>query len=205
MDFVGSRKEFVKKYGPFIHYITKGTGILPGTLIAQAILESSGKYNGVWAVGGSGLSREANNFFGIKAGSAWNGPTIDKTTGEQTPKGQKYNVVSAFRSYPSVEDSIIDYVKFLKVNPRYKNVFFQPTVLKQATELKKAGYATANNYANTVNSVYNSVKNEIEAAKNVPYSPGNDKPGLIKYIIPMFLIIGSLYYAQKKGYLDFKF
>ena len=38
-----TRDEFVKKYGSFIHKSFKGTGILAGTLIAQAILESSGK------------------------------------------------------------------------------------------------------------------------------------------------------------------
>ena len=61
--FVGTRKEFIETYGAFIHKITAGTGILPGTLIAQAFLESSA--NG--KVGGSKLSREANNFLVLNA------------------------------------------------------------------------------------------------------------------------------------------
>lgn len=202
--FLGSRTDFVKKYGPFIHYITKDTGILPGTLTAQAILESSGKYNGVWYVGGSGLSRQANNFFGIKAGAAWKGKTINMTTGEQTPSGQNYNVVSDFRAYNSVEDSIQDYVNFLKVNPRYKNIFYKPTVLTQAQALKLAGYATAVNYADTVNSVYYSIATILNETKNIPYIDLEKKKKPLKILIPLFIVLGGLYYANKKGYLKFK-
>jgi len=76
--FIGTRKEFIEKYGAFIHKVTAGTGILPGTLIAQAFLESSrdGK------VGGSGLSKQANNFFGIKCGPNWSGQTYYSKTRE---------------------------------------------------------------------------------------------------------------------------
>ena len=42
-SFIGSRKELIAKYGAFIVQQTKGTGILPGTLITQLIAESSGK------------------------------------------------------------------------------------------------------------------------------------------------------------------
>ena len=48
-----TREEFVKEYGPYISMVTRGTGILPGTLIAQAIIESQGKVNGSYRVGGS--------------------------------------------------------------------------------------------------------------------------------------------------------
>jgi flagellum-specific peptidoglycan hydrolase FlgJ len=68
MSWTGSRSQFINEYGPYIFKVTKETGILPGTLIAQAFLESSTR--GI--VGGSQLSREANNFFGIKCGPKWN-------------------------------------------------------------------------------------------------------------------------------------
>ena len=77
-----TRENFVKQYSPYINLVTKGTGILAGTLIAQAIIESSGKYNGEWLVGGSKLSREANNFFGIKASKGWKGEVYNIKTGE---------------------------------------------------------------------------------------------------------------------------
>lgn len=200
-SFIGSRTEFINTYGPFIHYITKGTGILAGTLAAQAILESSGNYNGVWSVGGSGLSRKSNNFFGIKKGSNWNGPTINMKTGEQTPAGSTYSINSDFRVYKSVEDSIIDYVKLLKTSNRYKKALYQPTVLKQAQELKAAGYATAVNYPQVVDSVYQSIANNLEYQKQFRYIPNKNK--LFKIAVPLLIIVGGLYIAEKKGYLRF--
>jgi len=166
-QFIGNRIEFVKKYAPFIYEVTKGTGILAGTLAAQAILESSGKYNGQWYVGGSGLSRKANNFFGIKCSSGWKGKKFNAQTGEYTASGSPYTTTSCFRAYDSVEDSMKDYVNFLLKNPRYKNagVFNAKTVKQQALALKKAGYATAPNYASTVNDVYLSIASYLEAEK----------------------------------------
>ena len=160
-----TRENFVKTYSPFINLVTKDTGILAGTLIAQAILESSGKYNlaGAWLVGGSKLSQVANNFFGIKAGKSWKGERYNIATGENKPSGEYYIVNDDFRRYDSVEDSIKDYVKFLKENPRYEKagVFKAKTVKEQADALKKAGYATAPNYAEMVESVYKSIKGFI--------------------------------------------
>lgn len=149
--FVGTRKEFINKYGAFIHKVTAGTGILPGTLVAQAFLESSA--NG--KVGGSKLSREANNFFGIKCGPKWTGSKYYISTKEYGSNGAYY-VKACFRKYKSVEDSIKDYVNFLKVNNRYTTagVFKAKNVKEQAEALKRAGYATAPEYAQLVYDVY---------------------------------------------------
>ena len=157
-----TRAEFIDKYGAFIHKTVKGSGILAGTLISQAILESSGKdENGDWKVGGSKLSRESNNFFGIKSGGNWSGKTYNIDTGEVI-RGKKVTVNADFRAYNSIKDSIEDYVKLLKENPRFSNVLKVKTVSEQAKELKKAGYATSNEYANTVTNIYLSLKNEID-------------------------------------------
>jgi flagellum-specific peptidoglycan hydrolase FlgJ len=181
MSFLGTKKEFVEKYGGFIKQVTAGTGILPGTLTAQAIIESSGKYNNRWLVGGSKLSRKANNFFGIKCAGGWTGDTYNINTGEYSSSGSKYTVNACFRKYNSVEDSIKDYINFLQKNTRYKNagVFEAKTVYDQARALKKAGYATAPNYANVISSVYKSISGYLGVAKK--------KFGIIKPV----LIIGS--------------
>lgn len=182
-----TRSEFVKKYGSFVHKTVRGTGILAGTLVAQAILESSGKdENGDWKVGGSKLSREGKNLFGIKASNDWKGKTYNIDTGEVI-KGKKVIVNADFRAYDSYEDSIRDYVKFLKENPRYSNVFNAKTVKDQAIELKKAGYATAPNYADTVSSVYNSVKNLVDETY-VKYK----KKKKAKNFTISFVILGGL-------------
>lgn len=159
-----TREQFVEKYGAYIVRATRGTGILPGTLIAQAILESSGTVDGKWLVGGSGLSRKAKNYFGIKCHSSWKGKTYNANTNEQTSSGAVYVQPNAcFRAYKSVKDSIDDYIRFLKENDRYANagVFKAKTVKEQAQRLKEAGYATAVNYAATVLGVYEDIKDVL--------------------------------------------
>jgi flagellar protein FlgJ len=191
-----TRTEFVKKYGSFIHKSVEGTGILAGTLIAQAILESSGKdLNGDWKVGGSKLSREALNLFGIKTSKAWKGKTYNINTGEVV-KGQKVVVNADFRAYDSYEDSIRDYIKFLKENPRYSNVFKAKTVNQQAKELKKAGYATNPDYADTVTQVYNSVKDLVDEGYVKIEKKKKSNKVLISLII-LATLIGGFYYFKK--------
>lgn len=191
-----TRDEFVKKYGSFIHKTVKGTGILAGTLVAQAILESSGKdLNGDWKVGGSKLSREANNFFGIKSSKAWKGKTYNIDTGEVI-KGKKVIVNADFRAYDNVKDSIEDYVKLLKENPRFSNVLKAKTVSEQAKELKKAGYATSLTYADTVTQVYNSVKDSIDESY-LKYKKRNTIKNITISLTILATLIGGFYYFKK--------
>jgi N-acetylmuramoyl-L-alanine amidase len=164
MSWTGSRSQFINEFGPYIYKVTNGTGILPGTLIAQAFLESSSR----GTVGGSTLSREANNFFGIKCGSAWTGEKYYINTREVI-SGKDVTVKACFRKYASVKDSIADYVNFLQVNPRYAaaGVFTAQTVKEQAEALKAAGYATAPGYAKLVNDVYKPYATLIESQRNM--------------------------------------
>jgi len=192
-----TRTEFIDKYGAFIHKTVKGSGILAGTLISQAILESSGKdENGEWKVGGSKLSREANNFFGIKAKN-WSGKTYNIDTGEVI-KGKKVIVNADFRAYNSVKDSIEDYVKFLKENSRYSNVLKAKTVSEQAKELKKAGYATSLTYADTVTQIYNSVKSSVDASY-LKFKKRENIKNVSIVIVILGTIIGTfIYYKRQK-------
>jgi len=158
-----TREQFTAKYSPFIAKAVKGTGLLAGTVLAQAIIESQGNVGGAYYVGASKLSQNSNNYFGIKCHN-WKGKTYNISTGEYKPSGEYFVDKNAcFRSYNNVEDSIKDYVKFLKENPRYEaaGVFKAKTVREQAEALKKAGYATALNYPATIESVYNGIKNSI--------------------------------------------
>lgn len=196
-----TRAEFVKKYGSFIHKAVEGSGILAGTLVAQAILESSGKdLQGNFKVAGSKLSREANNLFGIKKSKSWTGKVYNINTGEVL-NGKNVVVNADFRAYDSYEDSIKDYVKFLSENPRYAKVLKATTVKDQAIELKNANYATATNYSSTVNSVYLSVKdlldesylnylkeNKLKKVKNIS----------ISLAILVVLISGFYYFKKSK-------
>lgn len=164
MGWQGTRKEFIKEFGAYVHKVTRGTGILPGTLIAQLFLESS--KNGV--VGGSKLSQDANNYFGIKCAGDWDGPKYYIQTREVL-NGRSVMVDACFRKYGSIKDSIQDYVLFLQENTRYKNagVFQAKTVKEQAEALKRAGYATAPNYATLVNEVYRPYAGLIDEQKTL--------------------------------------
>lgn len=164
MAWQGSRKEFIKEFGAYVHKVTRGTGILPGTLIAQLFLESSSK--GI--VGASKLSQEANNYFGIKCGGGWDGPRYFIETREVV-NGRSVMVPACFRKYGSIKDSIQDYVLFLQENPRYKSagVFEAKTVKEQAQALKRAGYATAPSYADLVYNVYKPYAGLIEEQKTL--------------------------------------
>lgn len=179
-----TREEFTKEYGGYIARKVKGTGILAGTLIAQAIMESQGSVNGTYYVGASKLSKSANNYFGMKCGGSWSGKTYNISTGEYTESGNRYTDSNAcFRSYDSVKDSIKDYIDVLTKNDRYERagVFDSKTVKDQATALKNGGYATDPNYAQKVDSVYQGIKAHVDkyaitpVDKVVEVITGNDK------------------------------
>jgi len=98
--------------------------------LAQGILES--------AAGKSELAQNANNHFGIKCGGRWNGKTYTKDDDK---------VNECFRKYDSPEQSYEDHTEFLQT-PRYADLFSLPITDYKAWAhgLKKAGYATDNQY-----------------------------------------------------------
>lgn len=110
----------------------KDYGIPASITLAQGILES--------AAGTSDLAREANNHFGIKCHSTWEGKSFYK---DDDAKNE------CFRSYTSVEQSYDDHSAFLK-RERYTSLFnLKITDYKSwAKELKKCGYATDPHYDN---------------------------------------------------------
>lgn len=157
-----SRAEWIKKYGPDAVRVAHGSGIFPAVMLSQAILESSGKVNGIYEPAQSLLAKQANNLFGIKASPGWKGATISLKTGEYI-NGQYVTVTGIFRKYNSIADSFADYINFLKVNPRYTaaGVFSAMTPQEQADALQKAGYATDPAYSSKIKSIVESIKGMI--------------------------------------------
>lgn len=111
------------------------SGVPASITLAQGLLES-----------GSGLSRlarEGNNHFGIKCHSDWKGRSMK--VDDDAPK-------ECFRVYDTADESFRDHSDFLRYWDRYKFLFeYKTTDYKSwAQGLKKAGYATAPTYANSL-------------------------------------------------------
>ncbi len=103
--------------------------------LAQGLLESG--------AGRSELTKRSNNHFGIKCGGNWNGKT---TSYDDDARGE------CFRVYKNARESYEDHSRFLVNRPRYAALFkLKITDYKGwARGLKKAGYATNPNYANSL-------------------------------------------------------
>ena len=100
--------------------------------LSQGILESSN--------GESMLATKANNHFGIKCHSSWQG---DRVFHDDDEKGE------CFRKYNNFEDSYRDHSLFLANSSRYSFLFNIPiqNYKSWAKGLKKAGYATNPKYS----------------------------------------------------------
>jgi len=127
-----TRKEYIEKYQLLAIEEMNRSGIPASITMAQACLESGN--------GNSVLSQKSNNHFGIKCKSTWTGKTVSYDDDERN---------ECFRKYNSVEESYIDHSDFLMNNPRYFFLFqLAPNdYVGWAHGLKKAGYATAGDYA----------------------------------------------------------
>ena len=81
-------------------------------IVAQAILESG------W--GRSKLAKEYYNYFGMKTGSRWNGPSINLTTKEEYTPGIPISIRDYFRVYNSTAEGVKGYFEFLQLDATTK-------------------------------------------------------------------------------------
>ena len=127
-----TREEYINKYQKSAINQMKKYKIPASITLAQGILESNN--------GNSRLATKANNHFGIKCHSSWNGKKIYADDDKKN---------ECFRSYKNVANSFEDHSLFLTKYDRYKFLFdYKLTDYKSwAKGLKKAGYATNKKYA----------------------------------------------------------
>lgn len=150
-----TRAEFAQEYYNEAEKATKNTGLFPETLLVQAILESNS--------GDSSLTKKANNFFGIKAGTSWTGK-IYTTKTREFKNGTWITENANFRAYNNATESFKDWVSFLQKNKRYENVFDEKTPVAQLKAIANAGYATDPNYSSLTTSIYTRLQNTFETA-----------------------------------------
>ena len=130
-----STKEFVDKYGKGVALAIRGTGLFFPAVIAQKALESG------W--GRSGLTKEANNFGGIKYNPNLSGVVgfVTKDTTEYVG-GKKVFVKEKFSKFKDVESGIRATIQVL-LGDRYKDARLNAkTPEEQVLMIAKAGYTT---------------------------------------------------------------
>ncbi|RLD64657.1 MAG: hypothetical protein DRJ01_00030 [Bacteroidetes bacterium] len=124
-------KDYIKQYNKIAVKEMKRTGVPASITLAQGILESDN--------GNSTLARKANNHFGIKCHSNWNGKKIYHDDDRKK---------ECFRKYRNAYESYKDHSNFIKNGQRYHFLFkYKTTDYKHwAKGLKKSGYATNRHY-----------------------------------------------------------
>lgn len=136
----GTTSELIEMLGMYAHQDMQESGILASVTVAQALLESG------W--GKSQLSATYNNYFGIKKGSGWYGPTVTMPT-KEVINGQTITIKAEFRVYDSPLESLKNHSSILS-NSRYSGVKGETNYRKAITIIKNGGYATDPNYVNKI-------------------------------------------------------
>lgn len=125
------QEKYIEKYKDVAISEMKLYGIPASITLAQGILESGS--------GESYLATKANNHFGIKCHTDWDGKRVYHDDDKKN---------ECFRAYKDPDESFRDHSLFLKNRSRYASLFEEsPTDYKAwAKGLKKAGYATNPKY-----------------------------------------------------------
>jgi len=126
-----ARKHYIKKYNKLAISEMKRSGVPASITLAQGLLESDN--------GTGRLARKANNHFGIKCHDSWKGRKIYHDDDRKK---------ECFRKYDNAVESFRDHSDFLRNSNRYTSLFNldRENYKGWAIGLKKAGYATDNQY-----------------------------------------------------------
>jgi flagellar protein FlgJ len=148
-------KDFVTALIEPAQKVQKTLGVPFEVVIAQAALETGWGQKIIKAQDGG----SSNNLFNIKADSRWAGDSITKDTLE-FEKGAMIKKSEPFRTYPSITDSIDDYINFLSTSDRYQDALEKSNNVEHFLQgLQKAGYATDPQYADKILGTLKTVTN----------------------------------------------
>jgi flagellar protein FlgJ len=138
-----SREDFLRALWPHAEQASRELGVAPEALLAQAALETGWGRHVMPGPDG----QTSYNLFGIKADPRWDGALVHQSTVEYKD-GVALKTRAAFRAYGSYTESFVDYVGFLKANPRYQRALAAASDPERFGEgLQRAGYATDPAYA----------------------------------------------------------
>ena len=135
-------EQFISQIGEEARELCQENDLYASVMIAQAVVES--------ASGSSGLSCEPyNNLFGIKG--SYDGKSVRMKTQEDDGKGNLETIVAEFRRYPSLTESLKDYVGLLTGDSLYAPVKKSNTsTYEDACDYLQGRYATSTSYSRTL-------------------------------------------------------
>lgn len=132
------KQEFITKIAAYVQkYAPKYDIRVHSPIIAQAILESG------W--GKSTLSARYHNYFGLKCGTKWTGPSVNMTTQEEYEEGVHTTIQDNFRVYGSMEEGVKGYFEFIQLS-RYHNLRGITDPEAYLITIRADGYATSYSY-----------------------------------------------------------
>lgn len=133
---------FVDTYAPSAQTLANQMNLYPSVMLAQMALESN--------FGTSGLTKDANNLFGIKG--SYKGKSIRLKTSEYH-EGKYVTVHDHFRAYPSYWASMVDYTMVMQ-GRHFSGAWVSNTSsYKQATQALEGVYATDHRYSEKLNNI----------------------------------------------------
>ncbi len=168
---------YLERFAPIAVEEMSAYGIPASIKLAQSIVESN------W--GTSRLAREANNYFGIKCKSWWDGARIALEDDDYDASGRL--VPSCFRKYDSPRASFRDHSWFL-LQDRYQGLFQleRSDYRSWAYGLQQCGYATNPHYARllirTIErwALYRYDEQGVPFVAVAAISPGSDLPDAVR-------------------------
>ncbi len=195
-------EEFIASICEPAREIGQERGLYSSVMIAQAILESGS--------GSSGLSKPPNNnLFGIKG--SYKGQSAYMLTSEDDGSGGKYDIMSHFRRYPSVRESLQDYADLLT---RDMADFYAPAwkanakTYVQACDYLQGHYATDTSYSSKLQGLIQSYDLEqydhpaAKPALTAASTKSNSGEAVFKVVDqpdPAAIVSGALSGANKIG------
>lgn len=132
-------RAFIQKIAPLIQAEARARGYkVCSPIIAQAVIES--RY------GESGLAKY-HNYFGLKCGSSWKGPSVNMKTKEEV-NSTLISIRDNFRTFPDMPAGVKGYFDFISTK-RYANLKTAETPEEYLGRIKADGYATSSSYVQT--------------------------------------------------------
>ena len=143
------QQAFLNSAVPMAQKAAAQYGVYTSVMLAQAILESA------W--GTSTLATQGHNLFGIKGD--YNGAYVTMPTSEWSASQGWYTINANFRKYPSYYESFADNGNKLRNGVAWNSSYYSGTwkentsSYKDATAWLQGRYATAPNYASSLNNL----------------------------------------------------